>query len=354
MYRLFKDASKKGHLSPEVLVHVGEKKAERVRLTVIDYDGENFHEKELSSVEECFPYKDTSTVTWINVGGLHQVEVIEALGKRFDIHPLVLEDILNTTQRPKVEDYGSYVYLVFKMISYEKETSEILAEQISLIVSRRFVISFQENGTDVFDPVRERIRTGRGRIRGLGTDYLAYALVDTVVDHYFNVLEKVGDEIEDLEEELLRSPSLETSETIHILKREMLFLRRSVWPLREVISLLLREESPLVQKETLLYLRDLYDHTIQVIDTIETFRDMLSAMLDVYLSSVSNRMNSVMKVLTGIATIFMPLTFMVGLYGMNFKFMPELEWRYGYPVVLVFMACLAVSLYTFFKRRGWI
>jgi magnesium transporter len=240
------------------------------------------------------------------------------------------------------------------MLDQSNQSKEILTEQISLILGPSFVISFQEREGDVFDPIRERIRSGKGRIRKMGADYLAYALLDAIVDDYFIVMEKLGERIEFLEEELVKRPLPETLQTIHHLKREMIFFRKAVWPLREVIGSLERGELPLVKETTRIYLRDVYDHTIQVIDTIETFRDMVSGMLDIYLSSVSNRLNSVMKVLTIIATIFMPLTFLAGIYGMNFKHMPELEWKWGYPAVWIAVILISVSMLTYFKKKGWL
>ena len=306
-------------------------------------------------MEDCFPYKNKSTVTWINIDGIHRVDIIESIGKHFGVHSLVLEDILNTGQRPKMDNYGDYLFIVLKMIYCNGKESEIVAEQISLILGSNFVISFQEETEkDVFNPVRERIRSGCGRIRKMGPDYLAYALMDAIVDNYFAVLESLGEQIELLQEELIADPRPETLQAINHLKREMIFLRKSVWPLREVVSGLERGESPLIKSETGIFLRDLYDHTIQTMDTLETCRDMLSGMLDIYLSSISNRMNAVMKVLTIIATIFIPLTFIVGIYGMNFKYMPELEWRWSYPLVLLVMAAIAVSMLIYFRRKKWL
>jgi len=293
-------------------------------------------------------------VTWINVDGLHQLGVLESVGDRLGLHPLVLEDILNTGQRPKMEDFGGYIYIVFKMFYSNEMNDEIVEEQISLILGPAFVISFQERRGDVFDALRERIRSDRGRIRKMGADYLTYALLDSVVDNYFVVLEKLGEKMEFLEEELVTHPTTETLQVIHNLKREMAFLRKSVWPLREIVSGLERGESALIQESTGLYLRDVYDHTIQVIDTVETFRDMLSGMLDIYLSSVSNRMNEVMKVLTIIATIFIPLTLIVGIYGMNFQHMPELGWRWGYPLVWLVMLTIGGLMLVYFKRKRWL
>jgi len=354
MPKLIKQRSKKAGLAPGTLVHIGEKKTQELKITIMDYDDAHFQEKGIKAIEECFLFKDIPTVTWINIDGLHQVEIIEKLGECYGLHPLVLEDILNTDQRPKMEDYGEYLYIVLRMLNYNDKSSEIESEQVSLILGSNFVISFQEPEGDVFDPIRERIRNGKGRIRKMGADYLTYALLDAIVDNYFIILEKLGEKIEFLEEELVTRPTSETLQTIHYLKREMIFLRKAVWPLREVIGGLERGEPPLVKGTTRIYLRDVYDHTIQVIDTIETFRDMVSGMLDIYLSSVSNRLNVVMRVLTIIATIFMPLTFIAGIYGMNFKYMPELEWRWGYPVIWFVLVFIGGSMLIYFKRKKWL
>jgi len=344
---------KKVGLPPGTLVHIGERKAEKARIGIIDYDQKNFEEKEPEKIEHCFAFKDKPSVTWINIDGLHQVEIIEKIGAHFGIHPLVLEDILHTGQRPKTEDHGDYIFTVLRMLYYDEEEEEIIGEQISVILGPNYVISFQEREGDIFNPIRERIRNGKGRIRKAGADYLAYGLLDAIVDHYFVILENLGEKIESLEEELVTHPTPETLQMIHKLKTTMISLRKSVWPLRELIGGLERGESPLITESTGIYLRDLYDHTIQVIDTIETFRDMVSGMLDIYLSSVSNRMNEVMKVLTIIATIFIPLTFIAGIYGMNFKFMPELEWHFGYPLALLVMLSIVGLMVIYFRRKRW-
>ena len=320
----------------------------------MDYDEAHFQEKEIKTIEECFLFKDKPTVTWINIDGLHQVEILEKLGECYGLHPLVLEDILNTDQRPKMEDYGEYLYIVLRMFNYNDKSSEIESEQISLVLGPNFVFSFQEREGDTFNPIRDRIRNSKGRIRKMGADHLAYTLLDSIIDNYFIILEKLGEKIEFLEEEVVSRPKSETLQTIHHLKREMIFLRKGVWPLREVISGLERGESSLIKESTRIYLRDVYDHTIQTIDTIETYRDMVSGMLDIYLSSISNRLNAVMKVLTIIATIFMPLTFLAGIYGMNFKYMPELEWRWGYPTVWIAVILISVSMLIYFKKKGWL
>ena len=352
--RLVKRSTKKPGMVPGTLVYVGEKKMEAVRISYIDYDEQNFEEKQVRTIKECFPFKTTPTVTWINIDGVHEVEIIEMLGKEFDLHPLMLEDILNTGQRPKVEDFDKYIFVVLKMLIYNDEQQMVRPEQVSLVLGANYVISFQEAIGDVFEPIRERIRNAKGRIRKMGADYLMYALLDAVVDGYFAILERLGERIESMEEELVSNPTEKTLEQIHTLKRELIFLRKSVWPLRELISGLERSESPLIKETTEVYLRDVYDHTIQVIDTVESFRDMVSGMLDIYLSSISNRMNAVMKVLTIIATIFIPLTFVAGIYGMNFKYMPELERRWGYPLVLLVMAIVAVVMLSYFRRKRWL
>lgn len=354
MRRYGKKRSVKSGLPPGTLVHIGEKSTEAVNVTVMDYSEGSFLEKTLESIDECLVFKNKPTVTWINVDAVHQVDIIRKLGDCYGFHPLVLEDILNTNQRPKLEDYGEYLYIVLKMLHSEKGEATI-PEQISLIVGANFVFSFQEGiKGDVFDPIRERIRTGKGRIRNMGADYLAYSLIDAIVDNYFVILEDLGERIEDLEEEVATKPSPTTLSGIHHLKREMIFLRKAVWPLREVAGSLERGESPLITAPARVYLRDVYDHTIQVIDIIETYRDMLSGMFDIYLSSISNKLNEVMKFLTVIGTIFMPLTFIVGLYGMNFQNMPELKWEWGYPSVLLLMAGMTIGMVVYFRHRKWL
>jgi len=326
-----------------------------VTLTFINYENNApIKEYQAPAFNEDMAFMNTPGVTWLDIDGVHQNEVLETVGAHAGLHPLVIEDIHNTYQRPKVEDYEDYLYIVLKMISWDGDSTEIQAEQVSLILGQNYVLSFKEDPGDIFDSIRTRLREGKGRLRKLGADYLAYSLLDQVVDHYFLVLENLGEKIEDLEEKLVTNPDASTLQTIHHLKRELIFLRKSVWPLREAISSLERGESPLFQPETLVYLRDVYDHTIQVIDTIETFRDMVSGMLDIYLSSVSNRLNEVMKVLTIIATIFIPLTFITGIYGMNFTNMPELQWPWGYFMVWGVMLITFIGMLIFFKRKKWL
>lgn len=333
-----------------------EQRTAQVRVTVIDYGPDHLIEKTVTRAEELFPYRDSPSVTWINVEGLHDVAFLEALGQHFGFHPLALEDIVNCGQRPKIEDYGKYHFLVMKSLRYA-ETLE--TEQISFFLGGNYVMTFQEIPGDSFEAVRERIRRGKGLIRKAGADYLTYALIDALVDEFFPVLEKYGEQIEDLETEMLGQPSQQTIQEIHRIKRELLMVRRAAWPERDVINGMQREESDVIKPETQVFLRDCYDHTIQVIDMIETYRELASGLLDVYLSSVSNRMNEVMKVLTIISTIFIPLNFIAGVYGMNFDTersplnMPELEWYFGYPYALTLMATVAALLVLYFRRRRW-
>ncbi|NLS78528.1 MAG: magnesium/cobalt transporter CorA [Chloroflexi bacterium] len=312
----------------------------------------DFSERQGVDLASVLPL-DSRRVTWLDIHGMTEPSALEPFSTSLGIHPLTLEDILNTEQRPKMEDFGDYVFIDLNMLWYDSEQG-VEAQQVSFILGSRYVISFQRGDVDVFAGVRERLRSGKGRLRKMGADYLAYALVDAVVDNYFLVLEKLGEEIEDIEEALIANPGRETLRGIHHLKRELLHLRKSVWPLREAVGALDRGESALIQPGTRAYLRDVYDHTIQVIDALETYRDMVSGMLDIYLSSISNRMNEVMKVLTIISTVFIPLTFLAGVYGMNFRFMPELSWRWGYPALLGIMLTVAAVMLAFFRRKKWL
>ena len=352
--QLFHRFSKKAGLAPGELVHVGDRKVEKPIITLIDFDEERVTERRIDNIDECFPLKDTKSVTWINVDGLHDTGLIDAIGKEFGLHPLVREDILNTHQRPKVDYFDDYLFLVLKMISYDGPKDEIDVEQVSLVLGKRFVITFQEKPGDVFEGVRERIRKSKGKVRREGCDYLAYALLDAIVDNYFLVLERISEKIELLEEAVVKSARPKDLSNIHKLKNGVAFLRRSIWPLREMVGSLSRDGSNLIDGKIEPYLRDLYDHTLQITDTIDTFRDMLSGLLDVYLSGLSNRMNETMKVLTIFAAIFIPLTFVAGVYGMNFEFMPELKWRFGYPLTLLIMLAVAGVMLLYFKKKRWL
>jgi len=354
MLRFAKKLRARAGLPPGAPIPVGEKRTEPVKITVLDYNERVFEERVVDSVEECFTFRDTPTVTWINVDGVHDGAIIEKLAGCYGIHPLVQEDVVTTGLRPKLHDFGDYLFIVLKMLYYEPGRMDVKVEQVSLILGRNFVISFQEDEGDVFDLVRERIRTGAGRIRRSSADYLFFSLIDSVVDGYFIVCERVGDEIELVQEKLIHNPTPESLHKIQYLKGELIELRRSVWPLREVVANLSRGEYPLVSRETAIFFRSVYDHAIEIIETLESFRDLVAGMIDIYLSSVSVKLNEVMKVLTIIATIFIPLTFVVGIYGMNFKHMPELAWRLGYPAVMIVCGLIALGMLIYFRRKRWL
>lgn len=351
-----KKRSKKTGFPPGTPIFIGDRKTDKTTIYVLDYDAKVIREHPANSVN-CLPYKDDPTVTWVDVDGLHDVKILQNLGHGFQLHPLIVEDILNTGQRPKIEDQGDYIYIVLRMLRYNDNTNKVESEQFSIVLAKNFVITFQEGSIDIFDPIRAQIRANKGRIREFGTDYLVYSLIDSVVDNYFLILEKTGDRIETLEKELVANPNPKTLSQIHHMKREMILLRKSVWPLREVINSMIHMEAnktSLIKPATKIFLRDIYDHTIEIIETVETLRDILSGMLDIYLSSISHKLNEVMKVLTIIATIFIPLTFIAGVYGMNFKFMPELENTFGYPAVLILMCLVAGTMLLYFKRKKWL
>jgi len=353
MKKIIKGRTKKIGLPPGTLIHIGERKVDKVKIIVIEYNKTQYNEKEIETIEECFPLKDKDTVTWINITGVSRTDIIKNIGKQLNLHPLVLEDIVNTDQRSKMESFEDYIFIVLKIPFYDEQNSEIKIEQVSLVLGSNFVISFQEIENPIFNPVKERLKNPKSSIRKYGADYLAYCLIDIIIDNHFSIIENLEKDVESIEEDLLMNPSKETLQAIHKLKREMIFLRNSVWPLREVISSLERTESELIKKTTEIYLRDAYDHTIQVIESIETLREMITGMLDVYLSSVSNQLNKIMMLLTIIGTIFIPLTFITGIYGMNFKYMPELYWRWSYPLVLFVMLIIGISMLIYFKRKKW-
>ncbi len=378
MVKYFQFNRKKLTAPPGTLIHVGEELTQNVRITEFIYDETEYKEKEIHNLTEIKIEKDKPTITWINVDGIHDAKIIEQIGNIFDIHPLVLEDIMNSEQRIKVEDFETYIFIVLKMIYYRdgakciyKENPEemdmknssamdddkpknIVIEQISLLVGPNYVISFQECVGDIFDLIRERIRNSIGRTRKAGADYLAYSLIDAIVDNYYIILESFGERIEEIEDELVTKPTVETLQILQTLKREMVFLRRSVLPLREIINFIDRSEAKLIKKPTRIYFRDIYDHIVHIMEIEEGFREMVAGMLDIYLSSISNKLNEVMKVLTIIATIFIPLTFIAGVYGMNFIYLPEKDWIFGYPLTLIIMLSVALTMLFYFKRKKWI
>lgn len=338
---------------PGTLVHVGEQHSENTSLTLVRYNQDHYSEQVLQQVAQLDRSAHPDQVLWCQVKGVHDAAVVEELGELFQLHPLVMEDILNTDQRPKLEIHEHYLYIVVKTLEFDSQSSEAHTEQISLVLGDGFLLSFQEDNDELFQGVRNRLNSGR-RLRALRADYLTYTLIDTLVDNYFLLLEEFGDNVELLEEELLSKPSPATLAKIHHYKREMLLLRKAVWPLREVLVSLSRDESDLVTRDTQLYVRDVYDHTIHIMDSIDTIRDLLAGMLDLYISSVSNHMNEIMKMLTIFASIFMPLTFIAGIYGMNFENMPELSMPWGYPVAMGVMLTIGVSLAAFFRWKKWL
>lgn len=353
MPKFIKRISKKTGSSPGTLIHIGKKRIDNVIITVTNYNKDRLQEQEIASIEEAVQYLDEHSNTWINVEGIHDVDFIKQFESHFKVHPLTLEDIVNSGQRPKVEEFDDYIYIVLKFLHYHEEDNKISSEQISLIFAQNFLISFQEASSTMFLSVKERIDKGKGRIRKLECDYLAYALVDAIVDNNFLILEKIGEKIENLEEDIVEGPTPKTLQSIHGMKREIIYMRKQVWPIRELINSMGKGEYSIIKETTEIFFRDVYDHTIQIIDTIESYRDILSGMTDLYLSTISHKMNEVMKVLTIIATIFIPITFIAGIYGMNFKYMPELEWRWGYLGVWLIMCVLVVGMLFYFKKKKW-
>ncbi|MGE5681318.1 MAG: magnesium/cobalt transporter CorA [Bacillota bacterium] len=359
MKKLLKGTRKKLGQDPGSLIYIGDIKAKDVNITLARYSKEEYDEKHAVNLEEVSKRKSTDQVLWLNVDGVNNPDIISKTGAAFNIHPLILEDILNTRHRPKMEDLGDYLFVVLKLLNYNEKENQVKAEQVSLVIGKNYVVSFQEDKIDDFGIIRESLRTNKGKVRELGTDYLAYRILDIVIDNYFDVFEKTGEKIEALEEELLENPTRATLQKLYELKSEMILIRRAVWPLRETISALEKADTGIIKAATKPYLRDLYDHIIQLIDTNENYREMLSGMMDIYLSSISNRLNEVMKVLTIISTFFIPLNFIAGLYGMNFNTskspfnMPELNFYFGYPMVLLLMIIVTLGLLTYFKRKKW-
>lgn len=355
--KLFRAKKKAAGLPPGTPVYTGNiVHDEKVTINLIDYKGHLINEKVITDPSECSLYTQQDTISWIDVEGIHDVALIQKISNSISLHPLVLEDILNVDQRAKMEEYDGYIYIVLKMFHIgKKKQDEIIPEQVSIILSKNYVVTFQEGVEgDTFQEIRTRIRNNKGIINNMTSDYLVYSIIDSIIDSYFSILEVFGDKIERLEEELVNNPEKQTLTEIYKLKREMLYIRKSVWPLREAISRLERGESEFVSRNTHLYLRDVYDHTINVLDTIETYRDMLSGMIDIYLSSISNKLNETMKYLALVSTIFIPMTFVASIYGMNFEIMPELKWAHGYWFALGIMGAIGLSFFIYFKKNKWV
>ena len=354
MARFFKKREETKGLSPGSLVFVGNKKVENARIRVIDYDGSQLKENELKEIAEGAEFKRTNTVTWINVDGLHDLSLMKEIGDTFELHPLLLEDILNTGQRPKLEEFENCLFLVVKMLRYDKEKQMIISEQLSMVLGQTFLLTFQEQPGDVFEPVRKRIRKQNARIRASGIDYLAYALLDCVVENYVFIVERLGEQIEDMEEEVLKKADSAVMEKINAFKHEMNFIRKTVRPAREAIIQLSKLDSEMIHDQTIPFLKDLQDLVTQAAEAIDVYRDMLSDHLNLYNSVVGNRMNDIMKVLTIFAAIFIPLTFIAGIYGTNFEYLPELKFKYSYFVFWGVMIFVAAAMLLFFRKKKWL
>jgi magnesium transporter len=352
MIRLTKKSSKTIGLPPGELVHVGEAKTHEIKISLYEYSEDVCHDREGKNLDEFLPLKYEHDVLWINVNGIHEVEVIKRFGEEFNFHSLLLEDILNTEQRPKMEDFEDYIFISLKAFSLNSK-DEILMDQISIIAGDNFVISFQESDNDLFKSVKDRIKYGKGLIRKMGSDYLAYTLIDSIVDNYFIVMERIAERIETLEEDVITNPESHDLMVIKNSKRDVITMRRAIGPLREVIRNMEKPSCEFVSKEVRFFLTDVYDHIVHILDSMETFKEILSTTVEIYISSINFKMNEVMKVLTIISTIFIPLSFIASVYGMNFKFMPELDWRWGYGFAWFIMLGLSGTMLWSFKKRNW-
>jgi len=349
-----KKKKKKVGLPPGTLIYTGDKVKEKTVIKITDYTVDHFYFQELKNIQINLTKFEKPLIRWIDIYGLAQLKAIEEIGHQFGLHPLVLEDILSPNQRPKLEDYGNYIFAVLKKLSWNEEEEDFQYEQVSLILGENYVITFQERDTNLFNPIYERIQVPKGKVRLMNADYLFYVLIDIIIDNYFIVLEKVGEDIENMEDLLIKNPEPETLQLIYRLKRSSIELRKSIWPIREVINKLQREQSKLISDDLQIYLRDVYDHIFRITDLLENYRDIIFGMLDMYLSSVSNKMNDIMKVLTIISTVFIPLSFLAGFYGMNFIYTPEFSYPYSYPILIVIMSSIALVMILFFKKKRWI
>jgi len=360
LFRVFGNLTNKPGSAPGTFNNIDNQKKGEVDITLLDYDGDHAHSVTIESIEECTSYLNAPTKTWIKIKGLGDLEKLKSIWTYFDLHPLIREDIINTVQRPKVERYRNCVYIVMRMLWYSEEKETVQSNQVSIILGENFVISFQETHKPIFEPVIDRINISRGRIRDAGNDYLVYALLDNITDHYFNLLNELNEQLENVEDNLMEEPDESTFQAIHTLRKNITFTRKSIWPARDMFTLLTREDMDFIESATKIYLRDVQDHIGQIMDNIDNFRDMSMGMYDMYMSDASNKMNEVMKLLTIIATIFIPLTFIAGVYGMNFNpekspfNMPELNWYLGYPLCLLVMAIVAIVMIIYFYRKGWI
>ncbi|MDD3265826.1 MAG: magnesium/cobalt transporter CorA [Burkholderiales bacterium] len=346
---------KKTGQQPGTLTYTGSMQDIVPTITVASYNNQEFSQYINTKINIQEIKALDNHVTWIHVHGLQNIEIVQEIAVQYKLHKLTVEDILNVSQRSKIESFDDYIFVTLKILTWDTKLNQVNTEQLSIVVGNKFIISFTESPCTAFDMVRERLQTGYGvNMLENGSDYLAYRLMDTTIDQYFVVLEKIGDRIEQIEENIILNPTQKNARDIFQLKHKLLILRKAIWPIREEISHLLQSDQKFITAFTRLYLRDLYDHVIQAIDTVETLRDMVSSIMDIYLSLVTNKMNEVMKVLTIISTIFIPITFITSLYGMNFKYMPELESHYGYPIALAFMGAITGGMILFFRRKKWI
>ncbi len=348
-------ASDKSGLPPGTLIHIGEKHESKSKITVTQYSADALITHEINSIAELKPLKKTGVITWINVDGLNDIHIVESIGQELNIHPLVLEDILSTHQRPKLEEYESFLYMVIKGIELDQERNfSVDYEQISILLLVDCVITFKEKSDNTFDPIYYYLQNNNSRLRQFGSDYLAYVILDTIVDEYFVVEDNLDEVIDPLEENILFNPTKEMLQTLQRIRRNLISMKRNISPLRELLATILRSDNPLFQEKTLRYYGDVYDHILRVTDSLESYRERISAMHDIYLSSASNKLNETMKILTIFASIFIPLTFIAGVYGMNFEYMPELKWRWGYPIIWIIFITISIGLLFFFKKKKWI
>ncbi len=345
-------SKKKVGSAPGTLAHIGVKKTDEVTIDIHDYGIDHLLNKRIETVEECQPFVDTKNPTWVQVRGLHDIQKLKELWDRFEFHPLVQEDILNTNQRPKIEDYGQQIFVVLKMMYFEDD--QLQQEQVSLVFNDKFIFSFQESERKIFSPIKERLELENTRMRKSGPDYMAYAIMDIIIDYYFEVLETINNRIEEIEDVLWSESNDDTLSDIHHTRRQLIQFRKNAWPLRDNMNSMLRDESPFIKDETKLFLRDVYDHTVQIIDNLDDNRELVSGLHDMYMTNISNKMNEVMKVLTIIATIFIPLTFLAGIYGMNFENMPELAWKWSYPLIWVVMILVTIGMIYYFRKKRWL
>lgn len=354
MYNFVNTTSQKTGMPPGSLVHVGDDQAIESRVSIVQYNKQRLEEKVAATIDEIDQFLEADTVTWVTIEGLKNVGLIETIGRAFDIHPLVLEDILNTQQRPKFEEFDDYLYIVLKDLSLEDAHSSVRYQQISILVLKNLVFIFKEHQDDIFLPLHKRLHNNKGRLRALGADYLTYVILDTIVDKNFIIIDSLDDVVSSIEEELSVNATPQILTTIQRIKHELIYIRKYISPLRDLLLGVLRTDTVLIDEKNHIYFRDVLDHVLRVTESLETYRDMLSSLLDIYMSSMSNKMNEVMKVLTVFATIFIPLTFVAGIYGMNFEYMPELKFKWSYPVIWTFFIVIPIALLAYFKKKKWL